>query len=123
MSHHVFADGRFGNLDAQFQQLAVNAWRTPARVVAAHHPNQIPDLLRHLGPTPFTALYFPRPEQTEALPVPGDDRLGLDNHQGGFPIAPYTPQPDPGELLPQRDIFQPYLCRRFEQPCDGTEQR
>ncbi len=49
MSHHVFRDGGFGDLDAQFQQLAMNARCTPARVVAAHHPNQIPNLLRALG--------------------------------------------------------------------------
>jgi hypothetical protein len=52
MPHHVFGDGGFGNLNAQFQQLTVNAWCTPAGVVAAHHPDQIPNLSRHAGSTP-----------------------------------------------------------------------
>jgi hypothetical protein len=51
MPHHVLGDGGFGNPNAQLEQLTVNAGRTPARVVAAHHPDQIPNLLRHAGPT------------------------------------------------------------------------
>ena len=27
MPHHVFGDGGFGNLNAQLEQLAMNAWR------------------------------------------------------------------------------------------------
>ena len=65
----------------------MNAWRAPARVVAAHHPNQIPDLLRHSGPTGLAAPDLPRPEQAEALAVPSDDGLRLDDHQHGFPLA------------------------------------
>jgi hypothetical protein len=89
MSDHVLGDGGFGDFDAQFQQLAVNARCTPARVVAAHHPNQIANLLRHFGPTWLPAVYLPGPEQAEALPVPGDDRLGFDDHQRGFPVGPH----------------------------------
>ena len=75
-----FGHGGLSDLDAEFQQLAVNAWCTPARIV--HHPNQIPDLLRYLGPPGLAAMYLPCPEQAEALPVPSDDGLGLDDHQG-----------------------------------------
>src|SRR5260370_42254678 len=72
MPHHVFRDGGFGSLNTQLEQLTVNAWRTPARVVAAHHPDQIPNLLRHAGPTWLAAADFPRPEQAKALTMPGD---------------------------------------------------
>jgi len=65
MPHHAFSDGGFGNLNAQLEQLAVNAWCAPARVVAAHHPDQI--LLRHAGPTRLAAAEFPRPEQAKPL--------------------------------------------------------
>jgi len=41
MPYHLFRDGGFRNLNAQLEHLAVNAWCTPARVVAAHHPDQI----------------------------------------------------------------------------------
>ena len=125
MPHDVFRDGGFGNLNAQLEQLAVNAWRTPARVVAAHHPDQIPNLLRHAGPTWLAAADFPRPEQAKALTMPGDNGFRLDDHQGRFPVAPHVSQPDPedpvgwrqlqsfwsrptqdGELLPQGEVFQ-----------------
>src|SRR5262249_54180784 len=45
-------------LNAQLEQLAMNAWRIPARVVAAHHPDQISNLLRHAGPTSLAAADF-----------------------------------------------------------------
>ena len=125
MSHHVFGDGGLGNLDTQFQQLAVNARCTPARVVAAHHPDQIADLLWYAGPTWLAAANSPRPEQAKAFTMPVDNCFGLDYHQDGFPAAPHAPQPDPensisgrqsqpfrsrtlqdGELLPQGEVFQ-----------------
>src|SRR5215472_17987041 len=53
-----------------FKQLAVNARRTPARVVAAHHPDQIADRLRYAGLTGLAAANSPRPEQAEAFTMP-----------------------------------------------------
>jgi hypothetical protein len=57
MPNHVLGYGRLRDLNSQFQQFAVNAWCTPARVVAAHHPDQIPNLLRHAGPTSFVGSF------------------------------------------------------------------
>ncbi len=71
MPHHVFRDCRFGDVDAQFQQLAMDPRCTPAWVVAAHHPNQFPNLLRDAWPTGLTPMNVPPPEQAECLPVPG----------------------------------------------------
>ncbi len=51
MSHHVLGDGGLSDLDAEFQQLAVNARCAPAWVVATHHPNQIPNLVRYPAST------------------------------------------------------------------------
>ena len=104
MSHHVCGDGGLGNLDTQFQQLAVNARRTPARVVAAHHPDQIPDLLRYAGPTGLAAPNSPRPEQAEAFTMPGDNGFSLDDHQGGFPVAPHASQPHPEDPVGWRQL-------------------
>ena len=118
MSHHVFGDGGLGNLDTQFQQLAVNARCTPARVVAAHHPDQIADRLRYAGPTGLAAADSPRPEQAEAFTMPGDNCFGLDDRQGGFPgfpVAPQAKQPDPEDSISGRQ-FQPFGSRP---PQDG----
>ena len=43
-SHHALGNGWFGDLDAEFQQLTVNARCAPAWVVATHHSNQIANL-------------------------------------------------------------------------------
>jgi len=77
MAYHVLGHGGFGNLKAQLEQLTVNAWCTPARVIAAHHPDQIADLLWHAGPTWLAAADFPRPEQAKALTMPGDNCSAL----------------------------------------------
>src|SRR5215472_12583164 len=66
MPHHVFGHGGFGNLKAQLEQLTVNAWCTPARVIAAHHPDQIAELLRYAGPR-LAAADSPLPEQAKAF--------------------------------------------------------
>ena len=96
-------------------------------------PDQIPNLLRHAGPTGLAAADFPRPEQAKAFTMPGDNGFSLDDHQGGFPVAPQAKQPDPedsisgrqfqpfgsrtpqdGELLPQGEVFQSQLARGFK---------
>jgi hypothetical protein len=116
-----------------FKQLAVNARRTPARVVAAHHPDQIADRLRYAGLTGLAAANSPRPEQVEAFTMACNRCFGLDDHQGGFPPAPQAEQPEPedsisgrqfqpfwsrtpldGELLPQGEVFQSQLARGFQ---------
>lgn len=111
MSHHVLGDGGFGNLDTQFQQLTVNA-RAPQR-----------GLLRLIirirswtscgtgGPPCLAAADSPRPEQAEALMMPGDNCFGLDDHQGGFPVATHAPQPDPEESVRGHQL-QPFRSRR-----------
>ena len=87
---HVLGNRGFGNLDAQLHQLAMNTRRTPARVVAAHHSNQVANLFGHSWPTRLSTADLPPPEQTEALAVPRDNRLGLHNHQHGFPVGPHV---------------------------------
>src|SRR5262245_42705060 len=58
-------------------------------------PDQIPNLLRHAGPTGLAAADFLRPEQAKAFTMPGDNGFSLDDHQGGCPVAPHASQPDP----------------------------
>jgi len=35
-AHHVFAHAGFANVDAQLEQLTMDLWSTPERIVAAH---------------------------------------------------------------------------------------
>src|SRR3982751_6408391 len=80
----------------------MNARRTPARIVAAQHPDQISNLLRHLGATRLATVYSPYPEQAKTLAMPSDDCLGFDDHQDRSPITPYAPQPHPAVATPRR---------------------
>src|SRR5947208_9073331 len=45
----------------------MNTRRTPARIVAAQHPDQISNLLRHLGTTRLATADSPPPEQAKPL--------------------------------------------------------
>ena len=38
--HHVLADTGFANRDAELEQFAVDAWRTPQRILVAHLADQ-----------------------------------------------------------------------------------
>src|SRR2546421_4075862 len=69
------------DVDTKFQQLAMNAWRAPQRVVAADCPDQIANVGRDRGPADTTAR-LPTPVQTEAAPVPAHQRLRLEDNRG-----------------------------------------
>ncbi len=104
MPHHVFGNGGFGNLNAQLEQLTVNAWCTSTGIVAAHYPDQIPYLLRHTGPTRLTATDSPRPEQAKAFTMPRHNGFSFDDHQDGFPIAPHSSHLDPKDPVGGRQL-------------------
>src|SRR5213076_746947 len=78
---HVLGDSRLSDVDTKFQQLAMNAWRTPQRVVAADCPDQIADVGRNRRPADATAR-LPTPVQTEAAPMPAHQRLRLEDNRG-----------------------------------------
>ena len=107
---------------------------TPVRVIPAHPPNEIPNFLRHRRSARLPVANLPAPEEAKALPMPSDDRLGLDDQQGGFPVGPHTPPPDPedpirrgqlpslrrkatenGQLLSQGEVLQSKLRRGLAQ--------
>ena len=52
-----------------------------------HCANQRPDVRRH-GRSPDAATALPHPPQPQARSVPGDDGLGLDDHQRRAPSSP-----------------------------------
>src|SRR5438105_9208261 len=104
---------RLGDVDTKFQQLAMNPWRTPQRVVAADCPDQIADVGRDRRPADTTAR-LPTPVQTEATPMPAHQRLRLEDNrgfeQGGEkPIEPdedqaiCSAQPEPRWRRPLQD--------------------
>src|SRR6267142_4868604 len=75
---HVLADARLGDLKPELEQLAVDAWRAPKRIIDAHPPDQYAQLRVDLrSPSQWTRL--PTPVAAKAGPMPTHQRLGPDD--------------------------------------------
>jgi len=106
---HVFGDGRFGDLDAELEQLAVDSRRTPQPVGPAHFPDQVADLSGdHRAASSGPGL--PTPEGSEPAPMPADQRLRSDNRNGNNCGGAKPIEPD--EQKPIR-VGQPHAPRHF----------
>ena len=89
-AHHVLAHAALPDVDAEFEQFAVDAGRTPSWILTAHPADQVSRLPRRRRPSGLSAPNLPSPEQAEALPMPDHDRLRFNDDQGRAPIAPDT---------------------------------
>ncbi|HYT21414.1 MAG TPA: hypothetical protein VEW05_14455 [Candidatus Polarisedimenticolia bacterium] len=79
--HHVFADAALSDVDAKFEQFAMDAGCTPAGILPAHLADQMPDLMRNEGSSGFSAAHLPGPEQAETSAMPRYDRFRPDDGQ------------------------------------------
>ena len=102
--HQVLADTRLTDLDAKFEQLAMNPRSSPQRIVAAHGANQLANLLRHAWSPKFPASNLPGPEQAKALAVPAEHRGGFHDEDPGTPIFPDRAEPCPQESIRGREL-------------------
>jgi hypothetical protein len=98
MPGQVRGNSRLTDLDPQFQEFAVNSWGAPQRVGLRHRANQPADVRRKARSTQ-AASALPGPEEPEAAAVPGEDRLGLYDHNSCLPFVPDPRQPDPQESV------------------------
>jgi hypothetical protein len=75
---HVLGDGRLGDLEAELEQFAVDAWRSPKRVLPVHPLDQSPEVRLDRRPRErdLTA-----PVATKTGPMPMHERLGTDNRE------------------------------------------
>src|ERR1700739_4490345 len=75
---HVFGDARLRDFKPELEQFAVDAWRTPKRILDAHPPDQCAQLRVDLrSPSPCGRL--PTPVAAKAGPVPTHECLGSDD--------------------------------------------
>src|SRR5215467_6539556 len=95
MANHVFAYAGLADVDAQFEEFAVDARSAPKWVLAAHLPNQCSDLLRHCRASGLLAADLPRPEQLKSLAVPGNHRIRLYDIECRAPRGPCSTKPGP----------------------------
>ena len=96
-SHHVLRHGGLRDLNAELQQLPMNARGAPERVDQADLSDQIAQVFGDLRP-PRAAATPPPPVGAEALPMPADDRLGTQDsdrtqQSRPQPVKPYEEQP------------------------------
>src|SRR6516225_9351754 len=98
-AHHVFAHAALPNVDAELEQFTVDAGCTPSGVLAAHPADQIADFTGKRGSSRPAPPNLPRPEQTKAPAVPGNDRLGLNDSQRRAPVAPNGRQARPQQAV------------------------
>src|SRR5260370_32389473 len=75
---HVLGDARLRDLKPELEQFAVNAWRTPNRILHAHPPDQRSQRRFDLR-SPSQCARLPTPVATKAGLLPTHQRLPLDD--------------------------------------------
>jgi hypothetical protein len=65
-AQHIFADAALTDVDAEFEQFAVDARCTPSGILPAHLPDQISDLDRNDRSSGLAVPHLPGPETAES---------------------------------------------------------
>ena len=84
----VMRDRGLGHVNAQQSTLILDPWGAPGRVVARHLLDEFSELKRDLRSSGSFRSGQPSPVEREALGVPSDDRLGLDDDERRTPTRP-----------------------------------
>ena len=94
MPVHVVRHRRLLRRVTEQHQFRLNPRQSPRGVLPRHAPDQTTDLRVDLR----AAWFLPRlqaPVEPEAVAMPADDRLGLDDYEAGLPVCPKPRQPHP----------------------------
>jgi hypothetical protein len=82
---HLFLDGAFGDVHAQFEQLPADALGTPQAIVERYRSDQRDGLERD-SRLPRGRLGALPPEPAECLTMPAEESIGLHNVERLFPV-------------------------------------
>ena len=96
---HVLAHAGLADVDAEFEQFAMDARCSPEWILPAHLADPLPGFLGHRRAAGLAVADFPCPEQSEAVAVSGNDGVRLDDDKSGTPGAPNLAQPSPEESI------------------------
>ena len=77
---HVLGDRCLRHRNAEFQEFAMHARRSPARIGEAHLTDQIPNFIGCRGSS-FRVATLPGPIESKPLAMPGDNGLRFDKEQ------------------------------------------
>ena len=81
MARHVLGHGRLGDLEAEHPELTVDSGSAPQRILPRHPADKPSEFARHGRSSRLPPSRLPGPETSEALSMPADNRLRLDDHQ------------------------------------------
>ena len=104
----VAGDGALGDLEAQFDKLAVNSRSAPGWILRHHPPDESSDLGIDLWPAKAFGARVEAPEQTKASSMPSDNGFWFDNDQD---VAPCRPKP--AKQNPEPPILDPQARARM----------
>ena len=102
MADHILGDRALRRLVPEQAQLGEDLRSAPRRVLLGHPPDELADvsLRRRPSKTPRLAA----PVEPEALAMPPDDCVGLDDQQDRSPILPEPRQPNPEDAVSILDL-------------------
>src|SRR5947207_4960085 len=100
---HVLRDAGLSDFEAELEQLAMDARRTPQRIVNAHPPDQRAQVRVDLGPASKGAG-FPTPVMAKAGPMPTDQGLRSDDSDGPEHLWKPSLQQDQQQAIPGREL-------------------
>ena len=98
MAPQILADAGFTDVDAQLEQLAVNARCSPQRIFATQSADKFSNVFGKRRPPRSIVSDLPGPEQTKALAVPSDDGVRIDDTRADRQLR--ARMPAAGSFLP-----------------------
>src|SRR6267143_2731988 len=125
---HEPGNGALRNLEAELEQLTMDARRAPEGIRERHGPDELCNLRTDGRSTRSSGSGLPGPERAKALPMPTNDGLGANDVERLAPPCPTPREPHPegaikateprsfravaeqGELLPERQVLQREIC-------------
>jgi len=138
---HPAQDRSLRNAEAEHLQLAMNARRTPCRILGNHAEDEFAQFFGNaFSSCAFPMPRKPRPIQLEPSSVPANHSLRLYENQHTLPSRPEPPQCHPeqlvrtciprlrtprfqnSKLMPQSQVFQQKVATRTYRPNQQNEQ-
>jgi hypothetical protein len=95
ITRHVPCHRRFSDHVSKQMKLGLDARGAPRWILPGHLPDQIANLGVNPWPANPGGSGLPSPVEPETLPMPTDDRVGLDNDENRPPSLPQSGKPDP----------------------------
>jgi hypothetical protein len=85
--NHVFLNGAFGKVNAEFEQFTSDSLRSPKAILRRHTPNECDHLVCDARYGRPWRPCLPAEEDTKPFTMPTQDRGRFDEQQSGLPFA------------------------------------